>query len=117
MAYVLYTHEYEKDDNGYNKRVKGYKLRYYYSSMGNNAMFEHPVEIHDRKTLTKFIHDSVIDISMLKPKNKVEDSAWKFYTYLHYEIVVYPTNLTIGNAVAFPEHFYNKSNEKKFNQA
>ena len=94
--------------------VIGHQIRYYYSSMGNNAMFEHPVEIHDRKTLTKFIHDSVIDISMLKPKNKVEDSEWKFYTYLHYEIVVYQTNLTIGNAnaVALPEHFYNKSNEK-----
>ena len=62
MAFVLYTPVYEKDENGYNTRVKGYKLRYYYSSMGNNAMFEHPVEIHDRKTLTKFIHESVIDI-------------------------------------------------------
>ena len=29
------------------------------------------------------------------------------------EIVIYKTNLTIGNAVALPEHFYNKSNEKK----
>ena len=95
MAFVLYTPVYEKDENGYNKRVKGYKLRYYYSSMGNNAMFEHPVEIHDRKTLTKFFHDSVIDISTLKPAKKVENSEWKFYTYLHYEIVVYQTNLTI----------------------
>ena len=112
MAFVIYRPIYEKDENGYNKRIIGYHLRYYYSSMGNNAMFEHPVEIHDRKTLTTFIHESVISISTLKPAKKVEDSEWKFYSYLHYEIVVYQTNLTIGNAVALPEHFYNKSNEK-----
>ena len=47
IAYVLYKPVYEKDTDGYNKRIKGYKLRSHYSSMGNNAMFEHPV---DRKT-------------------------------------------------------------------
>ena len=112
MAYVLYTPIYEKDENGYNKSIIGYQTRYFYSSMGNNAMFTHPVEIHDRKTLSKFIHDSVIEISSCKPIQKgFEDSGWKFYSYLHYEIVIYKTNPTIGNAVALPEHFYNKSNE------
>jgi hypothetical protein len=57
------------------------------------------------------INKSVIDIASLKKINRA-DSVWKFYYYLHYEIVIYKTNLTIGNAVALPEHFYNNSNEK-----
>ena len=68
----------KKDANRFNKRIKGYHPRYYYSSMGNNSMFVHPVEIHDRKTLTKFIHESVIEISTLKPAKKAENSEWKF---------------------------------------
>ena len=79
-------------------------------------MFVHPVEIYDRKTLTKFIHESVIKIAELDGFNSFDGSEWKFYSYLHYEIVIYKTNLTIGNAVALPEHFYNESNEKKINQ-
>jgi hypothetical protein len=70
------------------------------------------VEIHDRKTLTKFSHEAVIKIAKLDGLKGFEDSEWKFYSYLHYEVVVYKTNLTIGNAVALPEHFYNQSNEK-----
>ena len=71
--------------------------------MGNNAIFTYPVEIHDRKTLTKFIHDSVIDISGLKPIQKgFEESGWQFCFYFHFEIVIYNPNLTIGIAVALP---------------
>ena len=65
------------------------------------------------KTLTKFIHESVIKIAEFDGFNSFDGSEWKFYSYLNYEIVIYKTNLTIGNAVALPEHFYNKSNEKK----
>ena len=60
MAYILYKPVYEKDANGFNKRIKGYHLRYYYSSMGNNAMFEHPVEIHDRKTLKSLFMNQIL---------------------------------------------------------
>ena len=105
MANVLYTPIYEKDENCYNKSIIGYQTRYFYSSMGNNVMFEHPVEIYDRKTLIKFSHDAVIKIAQLDGLKGFDDSAWKFYSYLHYEIVIYKTNLTIGNAVALPEHF------------
>ena len=117
MSYVIYKPLYEKDENGNTIEPQlGYQIRYYHSSVNNNAMFVHPVEIYDRKTLTKFIHESVIKIAELKPAEKVENSEWEFYTYLHYEVFIYKTNLTIGNAVALPEHFYNKSNEKKINQ-
>jgi hypothetical protein len=94
---LLHVNPYmKKNERGYNKRIIGYDLRYYYSSIGNNPFFEYPVEIHDRKTLNKFIQDSVIDISNSKPALKVEDSEWKFHSYLHDEIVVLQTNLTIG---------------------
>ncbi len=112
MAYTFYRTVYKKNEKGYNTdEILGYEIRYYYSSINNNSLFENPIEIHDRKTLNEFINKSVIDISSL---NKVirETSEWKFYYYLHYEVVVYKTNLTIGNAVALPDHFYNQSNEK-----
>ncbi len=47
----------------------------------------HPVEIHDRTTLTEFIHNYVINIANLKGIQR------------------YKTNLTIGNAVALSEPF------------
>jgi hypothetical protein len=112
MSYVIYKPIYEKDEYGNNERVIGYQVRCYHSSINNNALFEHPSEIHDRKTLTKFSHEAVIKIAQLDGLKGFEDSEWKFYSYLHYEVVVYKTNLTIGNAVALPEHFYNQSNEK-----
>ena len=67
MSYVIYKPIYEKDEKGNNIEPQlGYQIRYcYYLSVNNNAMFVHPVEIHDRKTLTKFIHDSVIKIAEL----------------------------------------------------
>ena len=112
MSYVIYKPIYEKDANGYNVRLIGYQVRYFHSSINNNSLFEHPAEIHDRKTLTQFSHEAVIKIAKLDGLKGFEDSEWKFYSYLHYEVVVYKTNLTIGNAVALPEHFYNQSNEK-----
>jgi len=115
MAYILYKpyNEYYKDEKG-NLQLKqvGYTVKYYYSSINNNPLFDHPIEIHDRKTLTQFSHEAVIKIAKLDGLKGFEDSEWKFYSYLHYEVVVYKTNLTIGNAVALPEHFYNQSNEK-----
>ena len=111
MAYTLYRPVYKTNEKGYNtEELLGHEIRYYYSSINNNSLFEHPIEIHDRKTLNEFINKSVIDIASLKKINRA-DSVWKFYYYLHYEIVIYKTNLTIGNAVALPEHFYNNSNE------
>jgi hypothetical protein len=65
--------------------------------------------------LNDFIHNSVIDISHSKGIKR-SDSSWTFYCYLHYELVIYKTNLTIGNAVALPEYFFNSSNEKEFNK-
>ncbi len=112
MSYVIYNPIYEKDSNGNNVRLIGYLVRYFHSSMNNNSLLEHPVEIHDRKTLTKFSHEAAIKIAALDGLKGFEDSEQKFYTYLHYEVVVYKTNLTIDNAVALPEHFYNQSNEK-----
>ena len=68
ISYVLFQTIY--DDHNYKVGkpipVIGHQIRYFYSSMGNNAMFAHPVEIHDRNTLNKFIHNSVINISTLK---------------------------------------------------
>ncbi len=61
--------------------------------------------------MNEFIHKSVIDIANLKGI-KHSDSRRTLYCYLHYEVVIYKTNLTIGNAVALPEHLYNNSNEK-----
>ncbi len=43
---------------------------------------------------------------------KRSDSSWTFYCYLHYEVIIYKNNLTIGKATALPEHFYTNSNEK-----
>jgi hypothetical protein len=112
MAYILYApyNEYYKDEKG-NLKLKqvGYSIKYYHSSINNGSLFEHPREIHDRKTLNNLINDAVIDIANQKGVIR-DDSEWKFYSYLHYEIVIYKTNLTIGNAVALPEHFYNNSN-------
>ncbi len=88
----------------------GHQIRYYHSSINNNALFEHPVPIHDRNFLNEFIHNSVIDIANLKGIKR-SDSQWTFYCYSHYEVVIYKTNLTIGNAIALPEHFDNNSNE------
>ena len=51
-------------------------------------------------------------IAQLDGLKGFENSAWNFYSYLQYEIVIYKANSTIGNAVALPEHFYKKSNEK-----
>ncbi len=56
--------------------------------MNNYSLFEHPVEIHDKKTLNNFIQNSVIDISNLKGVKR-SGSAWTFYCYLHYEVVIY----------------------------
>ena len=112
MAYTLYRPVYKKNEKGFNTtEILGHEIRYYYSSINNNALFEHPIEIHDRKTLNEFINKSVIDIASLKKIDR-DGSDWKFYYYLHYEVVIYKTNLTIGNAVALPDHFYNNSNEK-----
>ena len=113
MSYILYKPIYDKDEEGNNiEPALGNLIRYFYSSANNNSLFDHPVEIHDRKTLLKFVHDAVVKISQIFIKKGFEDSGWKFHSYLHYEVVVYKTNLTIGNAVALPEHFYNQSNEK-----
>ena len=112
MAYTLYRPVYKENEKGFKTtEILGYEIRYYYSSINNNSLFEHPIEIHDRKTLNNFVNKSVIDIASLKKIDR-DGSDWKFYYYLHYEVVIYKTNLTIGNAVALPEHFYNKSNEK-----
>ena len=115
MSYVLYKTIYDEHNYEVGKppKVLGHQIRYFHSSANNNTLFEHPIEVHDRKTLIKFSHDAVIKIAQLDGLKGFEDSEWKFYSYLHYEIVIYKTNLTIGNAVALPEHFYNKSNEKK----
>ncbi len=64
------------------------------------------------KLLTKFSHEAVIKIAQLDGLKGFQVSEWKFYSYLHYEAVIYITNLTIGNAIVLPEHFYNQSNEK-----
>jgi hypothetical protein len=113
MSYILYKPIYDKDEEGNNiEPALGNLIRCFYSSANNNSLFDHPVEIHDRKTLLKFVHDAVVKISQIDIKKGFEDSGWKFHSYLHYEVVVYKTNLTIGNAVALPEHFYNQSNEK-----
>ena len=106
MSYVLYKPIHDKDEKGNNiEPALGNLIRYFHSSANNNSLFEHPAEIHDRKTLTKFVHEAVIKIAELESLKGFEDSEWKFHSYLHYEIVVYKTNLTIGNAVALPEHF------------
>ena len=109
MAYILYKNIYEDDDPS--KKVIGYTIKYYYSSINNKSLFEHPIEIHDRKTLNNFINKSVIDIANQKGVTR-DDTQWSFYQYLHYEVVIYKTNLTIGNAISLPEHFYENSNEK-----
>ena len=83
MSYVIYKPIYEKDENGYNVRVIGYQVRYFHSSINNNSLFEHPAEIHDRKTLTKFSHEAVIKIAKLDGLKGFEDSEWKFiHTYI-----------------------------------
>jgi hypothetical protein len=109
LAYILYTYIYE--DNDPTKKVIGYSVRYHHSSINNNSLYEHPIEIHDRKTSNEFIYKSVIDIVNLKGVTR-DNTQWLFYQYLHYEVVIYRTNLTIGNAIALPEHFYQNSNEK-----
>jgi hypothetical protein len=70
MACILYrTHYNDSDPNfqlGDDIKVLEHQLRYYHSSINNNQLFEHPVSIHDRKTLNDFINKSVIDISHLQ---------------------------------------------------
>ncbi len=66
LAYIIYkTHyNYDNDHNfilGDDVKVLGHQIRYYHSSINHNALFEHPVEIHDRKTLNDFIHNPVIE--------------------------------------------------------
>ena len=85
MSYVIYKPIYEKDEYGNNERIVGYQVRYFHSSINNNSLFEHPAEIHDRKTLTKFSHEAVIKIAELEGLKGFEDSEWKFHSYLHYE--------------------------------
>ena len=90
---MIYKPIYEKDENGYNVRVIGYQTRYFYSSINNNSLFEHPVEIHDRKTLTKFGQDAVIKIAQLDGLKGFEDREWKFYSYLHcYDAYLFSSN-------------------------
>ena len=96
MAYILYkiddddeiedvSFDYEKDTP---KKFPRYLIKYYHSSLNNGALFTHPMEIHDRKTLNEFINEAVIDIANQKGVKR-ENSEWKFYQYLHYEVVIY----------------------------
>ena len=67
MAYTLYRPVYKENEKGFKTtEILGYEIRYYYSSINNNSLFEHPIEIHDRKTLNNFINKSVVDIASLK---------------------------------------------------
>ncbi len=62
MSYIIYYTHYNIHDEdtfeiGDEVKVLGHQIRYYHSSINNNGLFEHPVEIHDRKTLNDFIHN------------------------------------------------------------
>ena len=66
MASVIYKPLVNKDEEGNNKHpALGNLIRYYHSSPDNNSLFNIPVEIHDRKTLNLFIHESVIKLQNL----------------------------------------------------
>ena len=54
MSYILYKEIKNQDGN-----IQGYILRLYHSSINNGALFNNPVEIHDRNTLNKFVKDAV----------------------------------------------------------
>ena len=66
MAYTLYRPVLKNENEFNTDEILGYEIRYYYSSINNNFLFDHPIEIHDRKTLNEFINKSVIDIASLK---------------------------------------------------
>ncbi len=55
MAYILYNTHYNENDPNYELgddiKVIRHQIRYYHSAMNNNALFEHPVGIHDRKKI------------------------------------------------------------------
>ncbi len=81
MEYIIYkTHHCNEHDDNYKccdgVKVLGHRIRYYHSSISNNALFEHPLT----ETLNDFIHGSVIGISNFKDI-KGSGSQWTFYSY------------------------------------
>ncbi len=81
MAYTLQRPVYKENEKGFKTtEILGHEIRYYYSSINNNALFEHLIEIHDIKTLNEFINKAVVDIAGLKKIDR-DGSDWKFYYY------------------------------------
>lgn len=125
MAYILFRPKYKTDKTGKKyiyKKVKqpngliieemifiGYEFKYF-SAQYNNRLFEFPVIINNNSSLNStigLIKKKLHPDNMSKP-----DTSWKFYKFLHYEVVTFLLGTTIGKAINLPLHFNKDSNEK-----
>ncbi len=117
MAYLLKRILYKRDEHGeIETNEKGDLIRLgweykYYSAQYNNRLFEYPKTIDNNKTLNEILTNIE---KILKEQSWLErpSTEWKFVRYLHYEIVIFRLQSTIGYTVSLPLHFYEDSNKK-----